>query len=362
MKRAILTAALTSAFATSGGAAVLRINCDRGQSISAALTRLDRAGPNTIRVRGTCTESVEIRGFDRLTLLGDAGASVVMPEAGGGSAAIEAANSRDLLIADLTVKGRTPCPNSLCISLLIGNCQGCRVERSTLEGVTVLHGAANDATFLKDTLRSSGSYAAIASYDNGFATLVNCAVEPGSTGGWWGVQVDSSSAINIGGTTIRGHGNGIGVMNGARVSIGDLSGLPGADADQTVAIEDNWYRGIDVAAGSVASIGGVARIQNNGDGLGGRVGVMVRETSFASIEGGARIASTGGNGLVAVSNATVRIDPSVGPSPGPVEVSGSLAQDVFCDATSLINGASGLTAATKITCANLGEEAPLPSQ
>jgi hypothetical protein len=140
-----------------------------------------------------------------------------------------------------------------------------------------------------------------------------------------------------------------------------MSGEPGADPDQTVTIEHNWFRGIDVTAASTVMIGGVARIQNNGDGLGGRVGVMVKEGSFLTIGSGARIVSTAGYGLVAASNATVTVNTQLdGPTPVPVEISGSQAQDVLCDATSLINGASGLTGATKINCPNLGEEIPLP--
>jgi hypothetical protein len=230
-----------------------------------------------------------------------------------------------------------------------------------VEGVTIV-GGASSLYFLRDTLQSNGGWTAWASFDNSRSQIVDCAVEAGAGGGgWWGVVVSDASVVNMGGTSISGHGNGIGVSNGGRLGI--QQDLPAVGPDQTVLIENNYYRGIDVSSGSVAQLGPVARIQNNGDGLGGRVGVMVRESSFLGIETGAKILGTGGTGLAALSNSTITVGGAGLPGPL-VDVAGSQNQDIFCDPTAVINGSSNIniTGTTKVTCPNLnsGTEYPLP--
>ena len=44
------------------------VNCDAGQSLNAAISKLNKQGPNTVTVQGTCTEDVIIAGFENLTV------------------------------------------------------------------------------------------------------------------------------------------------------------------------------------------------------------------------------------------------------------------------------------------------------
>jgi hypothetical protein len=352
MKRLVLLVVLGSLAVLDAEAATVNVNCDQGQTINTALAQLKRHGPNSVNVRGTCTEWIDIRNFDQLTLKGRPGAVIALPSTPRptpNTAVFQVFNSRDVVIRDLTLQQ----------GLLIVNCGECRVEGSTVQRVTLVSGGANTLTFLRDVFQSNGSYAAFASYDNSHSNIGDCTLEPGDGGGaWWGIQMAAGSVVHIAGTTIRGFGNGIGVSTGADLQV--FGSFPGSGPDRTVVIENNWYRGIDVSGGSTAGIGEFARIENNGDGLGGRVGVMVREGSYVGITGtasGARIAGTAGNGLAALSNSTVTVS-------APIEIAGSQAQDVFCDPTAVINGGSNITGATKVTCPNLnsGMEYPLPSQ
>jgi hypothetical protein len=349
---------------TDAEAATRNVNCDQGQTIRAALAKLDRHGPNTVNVRGTCTEWVEVRNFEQLTLQGRPGAVIAAPSATPPAPLtgfLQVVNSRDVVVADLSVRA-SDCQSACGIHLLFLGCSECRVERTTVEGLTIVSGLST-LHFLNDVLQSSGAFAAFASYDNSHSKLVGCTVEPGAGGGgWWGAQLDSGSAVAFGGTTIRGHANGIGVMKGSILTI--AANLPDIGADPTVVVESNWYRGIDVSAGSTADIIGNLRLQSNGDGGFGRVGIMVREASHATVYGGSRILDTGGNGLVALSNSTVTLLPALGGSGTPVEVRGSQAQDVFCEASAVVNGSSYLTGATKLTCATMNpfEEVVLPMQ
>jgi len=55
------------------------VNCDAGQSLNAAIAKLNKEGPNTVFVEGTCTEYVTIAGFENLTVKGTRGATLVQP-------------------------------------------------------------------------------------------------------------------------------------------------------------------------------------------------------------------------------------------------------------------------------------------
>ena len=46
------------------------VNCDQGQSLNRTLSRLDKHSPATVLVKGTCTEFVQVKGFEDLALKG----------------------------------------------------------------------------------------------------------------------------------------------------------------------------------------------------------------------------------------------------------------------------------------------------
>jgi hypothetical protein len=353
MPRSIFCSLLVLAAGLSVEAATVTVDCTQGQSLAAALNSLNPRGPNTVNVRGACAEWVDVQRFDRLTLRGRRGsAAITQPSTGSGVAPLEIHNSRNVVVRDLTIEGAG-------VALFMVNCQECRVEGSTMAGVTMLAGT-NAVLFVKDVLQGNAGWAAIALYDTSTAQIASCTLEPASGHSpWWGAQVAKGSVLNISGTTIRGFGNGIGVMGSALVSIEPIS-APGTDPDPTVVIEDNWFRGIDVSASSTASVTGIVRLQNNGPG--GGAGLIVRDSSHLDLGAGARVLGTNGNGLAVVNGSTATL--TAGAPGAAVEISGSSARDVFCDATSVISGAGLLAGATKITCPNLnsGESVPLPTE
>ena len=57
----------------------ITVNCANGQSLNGALSRLNKFGPTTVFVKGTCTEYVTINGFTGLTLIGLPGAALQQP-------------------------------------------------------------------------------------------------------------------------------------------------------------------------------------------------------------------------------------------------------------------------------------------
>ena len=63
----------------------ITVDCDRGQSLNDALSKLNKQTPTTVSVNGTCTEFVQVIGFENLTLKGLAGAKLLQPITGAGN-------------------------------------------------------------------------------------------------------------------------------------------------------------------------------------------------------------------------------------------------------------------------------------
>jgi hypothetical protein len=304
-----------------------------------------------VNLRGTCIERVEIRGFESLTLRGKPTAVIAEPSSGNAAAPLQVFRSRNVVVRDLTVQGRSA-------AVFMVNCEECRVQGSTIEGLTIL-GAMNSVLFLKNVLHGNDGFAAFAAFDNSTAQIVDCSFDPGTGSPWWGVAAFKGSVVSIGGSSIRGFGIGIGVSGGAHLSLEPIS-VPGSDPETAVLVENSWFRGIDVTAGSTAYISSIARLHGNGEA--GRAGIMAGDGSHVEIIGGARIVDTRGNGLVVVNNSTATANPAFPDLGSRVEITGSGAQDIFCDATSVVSGTDQITGATKITCPNLnpGQTVPLP--
>ena len=68
---AVLTPCVVVAAPKDAGARkVISVECDKGETIGDALAKIDRNGPNTVRVSGTCHENVSVMGFYDLRLEG----------------------------------------------------------------------------------------------------------------------------------------------------------------------------------------------------------------------------------------------------------------------------------------------------
>lgn len=55
------------------------VNCDNGQSLNTALSKLNKHTPTTVTVQGTCTDFVTVDDFEDLTLIGQSGAVIQQP-------------------------------------------------------------------------------------------------------------------------------------------------------------------------------------------------------------------------------------------------------------------------------------------
>ena len=61
------------------------VDCNNGQSLNSTLSKLNKQAPNTVTVSGTCTEYVQVIGFENLILQGSSGATLLQPSTGAGS-------------------------------------------------------------------------------------------------------------------------------------------------------------------------------------------------------------------------------------------------------------------------------------
>ena len=84
----------------------ITVDCNQGQSLNQALAKLDKHTPTTVLVNGTCTEAVQVIGFENLTLKGLPGATLVQPSTGD-SSPLAIRSSRSVLVIGFSVQATT---------------------------------------------------------------------------------------------------------------------------------------------------------------------------------------------------------------------------------------------------------------
>src|SRR5947209_8548693 len=88
----------------------ITVDCSMGQSLNHTIAKLQKEFPTTVLIKGTCTEYVQVVGFDNLTLKGVGGATLSQPATGPGNLLsnvllIEA--SRSVTVEGLTIQADT---------------------------------------------------------------------------------------------------------------------------------------------------------------------------------------------------------------------------------------------------------------
>ena len=112
MKRTLLATlstllAIGSAISASAAPAI-KVDCNRGGSISATLAHLAQIGSArgiTILVSGTCNENITISGFDHLMLKAGPQGATLQDSSGGNAAVVFIVNSYDVMLQGFAVSG-----------------------------------------------------------------------------------------------------------------------------------------------------------------------------------------------------------------------------------------------------------------
>ena len=356
---------------------VVNVDCNQGQSLNRALAKLDKHTPTTVLVNGTCTESVQVIGFENLTLKGLPGATLVQPSTSG-SSALTILSSRSVLVINFSVQGTT----ASAIGIGHGSSDILLRELNITgagPGITVFENSQVSIAYVK--AQTSG-YAILAIYDSSDVhfergQLINA-------GGWTeGIQIGASH-ITMYDVTITDTQVGILAFSGSIVDMWYYSSYykQGNSTDITILNPAGTNNnGVQVDEGSSLNIGARLVIDKAGQTWGGTTGaVLVSNGSNMNASGGnLLITGSHGQGVVAMNNSHAKISGTIQGSAHGGLVATSLSSidvattstlstigpkgvDLFCDSNSWITGTANIAGTPKSQCTNLltTETAALP--
>lgn len=236
-------------------------------TISNALKTLDSQNSNTVRVVGTCHDSIAINDFASLSIVGVA--------SGGKNAVVQSVNGAPVFvigqshvqIKNLIINGGSS--GVLCREFSVCQFSGNTIQNATRSGVYL---DSADATFSGDLIQNN------ANFGLNFASSrvrVNHVTVKGTTAGTWpgnGVEIDSGSTLIVEQLTVQDNqGSGVSLIGNS-----NLNNRSGA-----LTVNNNGVGGIWVTEQSSADLGGATVINNTGG-----AGVVITGNSEASFWGG----------------------------------------------------------------------------
>ena len=340
LRAALLPALLLFLLPASARAAIVIVDCDAvvpppggHNSINAALASLpDNVGPHTLNVNGTCTESVNVNQFDRLTIQALPGQTATISPPAPGPNAMTILGSHNVVLRRLILSG--------------GGI-----------GLVVTRGSTVQLTAMQMT----GNLGAGMGINQG--SVVNVGGPPPdqfttvSGNGGQGISTDASVLIVNGGLTVEeNEGPAMNVIGGRLIVSGQQfenvfrNNGTGLSLDATVAnfngqntIQNNNLAGVQVVSGRVSFSGvivsGVPRVTTI---EGHTLGVNVAGAGSVSFGGPNRIRNNGGGNPEADFRGGVRIGTvSRVQFDGANEITGNTGHGVFLD----FNGALALNGA-----------------
>lgn len=265
------TIALIAGAATTD-AATLRIKCgghDGLTTIGAALRALqgsENHGPSTINVSGNCNENVVIKDIDRLTIVGNDGASITDASSG----------TRDVIAVD----------NS----------------RVAIKGFTIMGNANTDAidcydgshcTLIGNTI--TGAYDGVGIYKTAAGAIVGGVLQNNAGNG---LLVTGEAYAD--GVTVQGNPVGVNVLNGGRVSFNAADPVFDPLLADTPSVATGNGVGVNVGHGAQFTCDGCLVHDNAGDGIHADVSAAITIAPSFHYDGvvfQARVTNNSGHGV-----------------------------------------------------------------
>ena len=253
-------------------ARTVTVACD-DTSISNVLKTLDPRASNTIRVIGTCQDSIAINDFADLTIVG-VNASNQKP-------AIKSVNGSPIFwivgshvqISNLTLDGGLW--DVMCREFSVCRFSGNTIKNATGNGVAI---DSADATFSGDVIQNNANSGLSLTASRVRVTGVTV---KGTTAGPWeqgnGIDINSGSTLTVEQLTVQNN-------QGAGVSIVGNSTLTNRPWTGLFAVTNNGSGGIWVTEQSSADLGGATVTNNAGANAG--AGVVIDGNSEASFWAG----------------------------------------------------------------------------
>jgi hypothetical protein len=377
-----LVTLLLAATWTMASTGQLVVDCGAGQSLNAALAKLDRSMPATVTVKGTCTEFVQVDGFSDLTLSGAPGATLQQPASNPQSNAyvLSIHGSHSIVVSGLAVNSLSTIFSGIGIG---GGSNDVRLENVTTDGSWgVVVYEASQVWLVNVTVNITSGYGGISAFDKSDVHIVNGLIERPADSNFYAGIFASSGHVTMQGTVIRDMQQGISISASGSV---DLVYFDSLVAAHDVIINNpagTNYDGVVVSDGSSLNISSAKlRIAHAGQPSGSDTaavfvtdgstlnaganlvvsgsqgqGVLVANNSHAALAGSS---ITGGlhGGLVVVNLSTAGVTAS-----SPLTVISGNAADLFCDSKSQIAGSANIANATSVQCTNLlsGDYEALP--
>jgi len=358
------------------------VNCDAGQSLNTAISKLNKQIPNTVMVHGTCTEYVNIVGFENLTVKSTSGATLVQPNVVPtipySVAPLHLTASRSVTIDGLNFSSDASKPPAILVDK--GSTDILLHNLNIVGGSVGIFAAQTSEVWIAGVNVRNSGWAYVFAVDGSNVHVEDSLLEEASGTGWHVGIGAEGSPVYVSRTTIRN------MQIGLNANVGGLIGLVDYPNGAGEVVIDNPagqnYYGVQVDSSSTVFVSSEKlRILNAGQPWGGDTGgvkvsasssfwasnnltisgshgqgIYVTGNSHAYLDGSSITGSQHG-GLVAVNLSTISANTWDVPTP----VSGN-AVDVFCDSRSLITGAANIVNTSTIQCPNLlpGDSVPIP--
>src|SRR5579864_3936567 len=363
----------------------ITVDCGNGQSLNRTISRLEKHVPATVSVLGTCTEFVQIIGFDNLILKGGPGAILAQPSTGSGNlfnSVLLIESSRHVTVSGFSIQADTTIVTAVGIGhgssdirLLNLNVKG------GTEGITIFE---NSQVLLAHVSGQDPGYTPLGIYDLSDVHVEHCLFE-NSTGAPWHVGIDLDAGhLTMFDTTIRNMQQG---MNARAGSIVDLSAYDtytpfGGPSDVIIdSPAGTNFDGVALDGGSSLNVSTKLQINQPGQFWGGTTagvlvsngstlnasntnlviagshgqGIVVMNNSHATLTG-ATVTGGGHGGLVLANLSSIDVSGA-----GLLTLVGGNGVDLFCDSGSTITGSANFAGLPTSQCANvLAAEAVLP--
>jgi hypothetical protein len=336
------------------------VDCGAGQSINQAIQQADPNEPLTIKVQGTCTESVSIR-RDQVTVQANAPGDGINAPAG--QSAIQLSDARNINLVGLTLAGGQS-------GVSAGQSATFQARGLHISGVSngISVGAGADGS-VSGTVVDGATNEGMGAHNGGVLTISGGTITNVSSG--FGVNSQGASSISINNGTVVSHCNFIAVyaafsgsvdVSGATIEdnhgAGVLVGQAGsahlwANNPGDIVVRDNAGQGVSIGLNGSAQLHNVVVSGNTQGGVlvsqGGTVqieastvehnqqgGVAIDSVSSGQIDN-SLIEDNQGDGLH-VSNTSV---PSFGFPSGNNTITGNSGWGVICTDASHTEGAAG---------------------
>ncbi len=356
------------------------VDCGNGQSLNRTLAKLNTILPITVFVKGTCTEYVQVSGFDNLTLRGLSGAMLAQPSTVGGNflnAVLLIESSRSIIVDGFNIQADPATGTGIGIGhgSTDVRLRNLKVQGGG-EGIIIFE---HSQVSLAHVVGLDSGYTPLGVYDSSDVHVEHCSFK-NSTGSPWHAGVDlGASHLTIYDTTIRNMQVGINAAAGSSVDVQTFTTYFKAGGPTDVIIESpdgTNFDGVNLSGGSSLNVlGAKLAINQPGQPWGGTTagilvsdrsvlssvngnlvingshgqGILVENTSHATLAG-ASVTGSGHGGLV-LGNVS-SIDVAAGNS-NLLTLIGGNAVDLYCDSNSTITGSTNFAGVPTSQCASV---------